>query len=114
MPEQLIELPHFPGDELEPQRTGGDLCIQACSDDPQVAAHAVHNLTRLAIGTAVVRWHQQGFGRTSSITPSSHWLTRSKSAQASPRPVPPPRLLSQSLIRRSPLLSPPGSMRQKT
>jgi deferrochelatase/peroxidase EfeB len=68
MPEQLIELPHFPGDALEPQRVGGDLFIQACADDPQVASHAIRNLSRLGVGTAVVRWDQQGFGRTSSTT----------------------------------------------
>lgn len=68
MPEQLIELPHFPGDALEPQRVGGDLFIQACANDPQVASHAIRNLSRIAIGTAAVRWDQQGFGRTSSTT----------------------------------------------
>jgi deferrochelatase/peroxidase EfeB len=68
MPEQLVDLPHFPGDELEAQRVGGDLCIQACADDPQVASHAIRNLTRIAIGTAAIRWDQQGFGRTSSTT----------------------------------------------
>jgi deferrochelatase/peroxidase EfeB len=68
MPEQLIEIPHFPGDALQPQRVGGDLFIQACADDPQVASHAIRNLSRIALGTAVVRWDQQGFGRTSSTT----------------------------------------------
>ena len=47
---------------------GGDLCVQACSNDPQVAYHAIRNLTRIARGTAVLRWTQQGFGRTSSTT----------------------------------------------
>ena len=68
MPEQLIDLPHFPGDALQPQRVGGDLFIQACADDPQVASHAIRNLSRIALGTAAVRWDQQGFGRTSSTT----------------------------------------------
>ena len=34
-------LPALPGDELDPARSNGDLCIQACADDPQVAFHAV-------------------------------------------------------------------------
>lgn len=67
-PEALVELPRFPGDALDPQRSGGDLCIQACSDDPQVAVHAIRNLTRIAFGTASVRWSQLGFGRTSSTS----------------------------------------------
>ena len=33
----LADLPHFPGDELDPDRSGGDLCVQACGNDPQVA-----------------------------------------------------------------------------
>jgi deferrochelatase/peroxidase EfeB len=68
MPRSLIELPHFPGDQLKSERSGGDLCIQACSADPQVAVHAVRNLARIAAGTAAVRWSQLGFGRTSSTS----------------------------------------------
>ncbi len=64
----LIDLPHFPGDALDPARTGGDLCVQACAHDPQVAVHAIRNLARLAFGVAAVRWSQLGFGRTSSTS----------------------------------------------
>jgi len=67
-PAQLIDLPHFGGDMLDPAFTGGDLCIQACADDPQVAVHAIRNLSRIAFGTAAIRWAQLGFGRTSSTT----------------------------------------------
>jgi deferrochelatase/peroxidase EfeB len=35
-----------------------------------VAFHAIHVLTRLASGTATLRWSQQGFGRTSSTSRS--------------------------------------------
>jgi deferrochelatase/peroxidase EfeB len=69
-PGPLVELPPFPGDELDPERSGGDLCVQACADDPQVVFHAVRNLARLARGAAVMRWSQLGFGRTSSTTRS--------------------------------------------
>jgi deferrochelatase/peroxidase EfeB len=67
-PAALIDLPHFPGDRLDPARTGGDLCVQACANDPQVAVHAVRNLARMAFGVASVRWSQLGFGRTSSTS----------------------------------------------
>ena len=67
-PAALVDLPHFPGDVLEPGRTGGDLAVQACADDPQVAVHAIRNLSRLAFGTAAVRWSQLGYGRTSSTS----------------------------------------------
>ena len=33
-PGALIELPAFAGDDLDPVRSGGDLCVQACADDP--------------------------------------------------------------------------------
>lgn len=74
-PEGLEELPAFPLDQLDPQRSGGDLCIQACAHDPQVAVHAVRNLIRLGFGVVSVRWSQLGFGRTSSTS----------TAQATPR-----------------------------
>jgi len=68
-PEALIELPRFAGDRLDPDRSGGDLIVQACADDPQIAVHAIRNLVRIAFGTATVRWSQLGFGKTSSTTP---------------------------------------------
>ncbi|WNV82285.1 iron uptake transporter deferrochelatase/peroxidase subunit [Umezawaea sp. Da 62-37] len=74
-PEALIDLPHFPADDLDPNRSGGDLCVQACANDPQVAVHAIRNLARIGFGRVAVRWSQLGFGRTSSTT----------QAQATPR-----------------------------
>jgi deferrochelatase/peroxidase EfeB len=74
-PTALADLPPFAGDFLEPGRSGGDLCLQACADDPQVAFHAVRNLARLGRGTVVMRWFQLGFGRTASTS----------SAQVTPR-----------------------------
>ena len=67
-PAALEPLPHFPADNLDPARTGGDLCVQACADDPQVAVHAIRNLARIGFGTVAIRWSQLGFGRTSSTT----------------------------------------------
>jgi deferrochelatase/peroxidase EfeB len=67
-PAALADLPPFTGDQIDPARSGGDLCIQACANDPQVAVHAVRNLIRIGFGTASVRWAQQGYGRTSSTT----------------------------------------------
>lgn len=64
-PEGFAALPPFLGDDLDPALTGGDLCVQACADDPQVAVHAIRNLSRIAFGRARLRWSQLGFGRTS-------------------------------------------------
>jgi len=60
-PEAFVDLPKFPGDQLAPARTGGDLLVQACADNAQVAFHAARTLTRLAYGVAAIRWVQSGF-----------------------------------------------------
>jgi deferrochelatase/peroxidase EfeB len=44
------------------------LCVQACSNDPQVAFHVIRNFARIGRGTVVMRWSQLGFGRTSSTS----------------------------------------------
>ena len=67
-PAALADLPALPGDALQKERSGGDLCVQACADDPTVAFHVIRNFARLARGTAVLRWSQLGFGRTSSTS----------------------------------------------
>jgi deferrochelatase/peroxidase EfeB len=67
-PAALKPIPPLPGDELDELKSGGDLCVQACSDNPQVAFHAIRNLARIGIGTTALRWAQAGFGRTSTTT----------------------------------------------
>lgn len=67
-PPGLERLPAFLGDDLDPAASHGDLCIQACADDPQVAVHAIRNLSRIAFGRARLRWSQLGFGKTSRTT----------------------------------------------
>ncbi|MFJ4627464.1 iron uptake transporter deferrochelatase/peroxidase subunit [Streptomyces sp. NPDC088847] len=70
-PDALVDLPQFPGDNFDKSRTGGDLCVQACADDPQVAVHAIRNLARIGFGKVAIRWSQLGFGKTSSTTPGA-------------------------------------------
>ena len=60
-PPALADLPRFTGDQLQAARSGGDLSVQACAEDPQTAFHAVRQLARLAYGTAELRWAQSGF-----------------------------------------------------
>jgi deferrochelatase/peroxidase EfeB len=67
-PKALADLPRFPGDALRPEISGGDICVQACANDPQVAVHAIRNLARIGFGVVSVRYSQLGFGRTSSTT----------------------------------------------
>jgi deferrochelatase/peroxidase EfeB len=70
-PTALVDMPAFNGDQLVEAHTGGDLSIQACTDDQQVAFHAVRQLVRLAYGTAQLRWTQSGFiaGYADDTTP---------------------------------------------
>lgn len=66
-PTLLREL-RLPTGSLQPAFTGGDLSVQACADDPQVAYHAIRALARIGktAGTAATRWTVIGFGRAAA------------------------------------------------
>ena len=67
LPAPLAEdIPRMAAEKIDAGRSGGDLVVQACAEDPLVALHAVRNLTRIAFGSATVRWTQLGYGRVSS------------------------------------------------
>lgn len=69
MPQILAEgMPRFANETIQSGDSDGDLLVQACADDAQVAVHAIRNLTRIAFGTATMRWSQVGYGRTSSTS----------------------------------------------
>jgi deferrochelatase/peroxidase EfeB len=67
-PPLLRELERLPSDALVARLSGGDLSLQACADDPQVAYHAIRDLARIAkdTGVAATRWSVLGFGRASA------------------------------------------------
>jgi deferrochelatase/peroxidase EfeB len=67
-PAALAVLPPLPNENLDPAASGGDLCVQACSDDPLVAFHAVRNLARIGMGVVEHNWLELGFGRTSTTS----------------------------------------------
>lgn len=61
-PEVLVDMPNFGAiDQMAPEHTGGDLVIQACAEDPQVAFHAIRQLARIAEGVAAIHWVQTGY-----------------------------------------------------
>ncbi len=60
-PAALVDLPKFNGDQLIAEKTGGDLFVQACANDAQVAFHAVRQLARAGYGVLRMRWGQAGF-----------------------------------------------------
>ena len=65
LPDEFTEMPTMTNDFLNREQSEGDICIQACANDPQVATHAIRNLTRLAVPDASLRWTQIGFGKAS-------------------------------------------------
>ena len=58
-PAAALRDPCVPGRRTRPA-IGGDLCVQACADDPQVAVHAVRNLARIAFATAACAGRSSG------------------------------------------------------
>jgi deferrochelatase/peroxidase EfeB len=70
-PPLLVPLPHFSGDALDPAISDGDIVIQACADDAQVALHAVRQLTRIGAGVVNPRWAQLGFTPTRGLEEAS-------------------------------------------
>ena len=70
-PAALADLPHFSRDDLDLAISNGDLCIQACSYDEQVALHAVRQLARIGAGVVNTRWAQLGYARTTGVGDSA-------------------------------------------
>ncbi|WP_409176316.1 iron uptake transporter deferrochelatase/peroxidase subunit [Brevibacillus fortis] len=69
-PAPLVDLPRFNSDEMRKEWSDGDIVVQVCANDPQVAFHALRNLARIARGKAVLHWLQEGFQRTSASDPT--------------------------------------------
>ena len=67
-PSNLIDLPAFKGDALDAQWSGGDLMVQACAEDEQVAFHAIHALAARSTAFVKLRWMQSGFLGTSNAS----------------------------------------------
>ena len=88
-PAALEDLPVFHGDQLEEARTGGDLSVQACADDPQVAFHAVRQLARLAAPAARIRWTQAGFNSNAAANDTPRNLMGFKDGTQNPVAVRP-------------------------
>ena len=73
-PTRLAQLPAYEGDALDPVRSEGALCIQACADNAQSAFAAVHALATSGLGTLPLRAVQTGY--TKNPTPSDPRVAR--------------------------------------
>ena len=83
-PAALVELPTFQGDEINAEISGGDITVQACSEDPQVAFHAIRQLARYANGAARLRWAQTGFQTAATTNDTPRNLLGFKDGTANP------------------------------
>jgi deferrochelatase/peroxidase EfeB len=60
-PAALLALPTFAREAIDPRASDGDLCVQACADDPSTTHLAVRALLNLARSRVALRWRQNGF-----------------------------------------------------
>ena len=60
-PTQLVQMPFFPNDRLDPALSHGDLMLQICATDEASCVHALRYLMAGARGSLVVRWLLHGF-----------------------------------------------------
>lgn len=69
MPDPLKDgIPRMAAEKLDSAQCYGDIIIQACAEDPMIAMHAIHNMSRLGFGTVEIKYTQLGYGRTSSTS----------------------------------------------
>ncbi|MFD2728763.1 iron uptake transporter deferrochelatase/peroxidase subunit [Enterococcus camelliae] len=57
----LKDIPKFAHDSLEDDYSDGDILFQSCSNDRQVAFHAIRNLIRIGSGKVQVKFLEDGF-----------------------------------------------------
>ncbi|MFJ3922381.1 iron uptake transporter deferrochelatase/peroxidase subunit [Streptomyces sp. NPDC090022] len=67
-PTALEPLPNFSADQLDAQRSNGDLWVQIGANDGLVAFHALRALQKDAGDAARVRWQMNGFNRSPGAT----------------------------------------------
>ncbi|KAB2328731.1 deferrochelatase/peroxidase EfeB [Cytobacillus depressus] len=60
-PKYLKDIPLMPRDAIQEPFVEGDICIQVCADNQQVAFHAIRNLMKASNGVAEIAWMQSGF-----------------------------------------------------
>jgi len=60
-PRELIRMPTFPADRLDPARSHGDLLLQICAQHRDTVVHTLRELLRTVRGTFQQRWSIDGF-----------------------------------------------------
>jgi len=70
-PKQLVEMPNFPNDAIDPARSGGDILLQVCANHRDTVIHTVREIMRVLAGKLVMRWMLDGFS-TEQRGPNPH------------------------------------------
>jgi len=60
-PAGLVEMPRFPGDEIDPDRAHGDILVTLNANQRDTVLHAMRELLRPLRGALAVRWTLDGF-----------------------------------------------------
>jgi dye decolorizing peroxidase len=71
-PAPLVDLPLFPGDQLDEQSSHGALFVQVCSNDAVYLGGAVRAIRQAASPVLVPRWQMNGFRGVAASTSSSN------------------------------------------
>ena len=72
-PRELIEMPVFPIDRMEPALSHGDVCLQICANQRDTVVHTLRELVRTVRGALQIRWVVDGFqGADRGPTPKNH------------------------------------------
>jgi deferrochelatase/peroxidase EfeB len=80
-PAELIQMPTFPVDQLDPKISHGDVMVQICAQHRDTVVHTVRELARSVRGTLAQRWSMDGFsganrGPTSKNSPRNLFAFR--------------------------------------
>ena len=68
-PRELVQMPFFPNDRLDPARSHGDLLLSLSADSPDVNIFALRQVMRVTRGEMTLRWMVEGFNRRSRPQP---------------------------------------------
>jgi deferrochelatase/peroxidase EfeB len=60
-PRELVQMPTFPVDELDPAQSHGDILVQICAHQRDTVTHALRELMRTVRGSLQPRWTIDGF-----------------------------------------------------
>jgi deferrochelatase/peroxidase EfeB len=72
-PRELVTMPTFPIDDLDPAQSHGDVLLQICAHQRDTVAHTLRELLRTVRGELQLRWNIDGFsGAARGPTPRNH------------------------------------------